>query len=212
MVRKYFHNEDYFETIDSDRKAYWLGYLAADATVYHYSIRLQMHSKDKELINEFISDIEYTGPIGTKIYENAKSTSEHSIALISSKKTVDDLKKLGVVQNKSKLGFWPQIDKKYISSFILGLYDGDGSLTIEKRVKYKFMPRFKLMGNDSIIKEIVAIIEKEFNYQITIHKTTGCSFFQLGGKKAICLLEWLYKDKDFKLNRKFKKFLDSKEI
>lgn len=31
--RKYFHNENYFENIDSEEKAYWLGFIFADGYI-----------------------------------------------------------------------------------------------------------------------------------------------------------------------------------
>ena len=34
--RKYFHNFDFFEKIDSEEKAYWLGFMFADGYIVNY--------------------------------------------------------------------------------------------------------------------------------------------------------------------------------
>ncbi len=51
-MRKKIYNENYFETIDSEDKAYFLGFIFADGCVtndskkYRYQLTLKLHSKD----------------------------------------------------------------------------------------------------------------------------------------------------------------------
>ncbi len=64
--RKYKLNESFFEIIDSEEKAYWLGFLMADGSVRagqsqdgtgHWNIRLSLATADKERIERFIEAI-----------------------------------------------------------------------------------------------------------------------------------------------------------
>ena len=60
--RKYFLNENYFESIDEENKSYWLGFLMADGSVDKRSERvsvltLSLNIKDKNRIEKFQKDI-----------------------------------------------------------------------------------------------------------------------------------------------------------
>lgn len=51
--RKYIHNFDFFEKIDNERKAYWLGFMFADGYIVDYSntygedsFGVKLHQKD----------------------------------------------------------------------------------------------------------------------------------------------------------------------
>jgi hypothetical protein len=49
--RKYFFDEDIFEKIDCEWKAYYLGLFYADGFTGKLNIRLSLHEKDRELID-----------------------------------------------------------------------------------------------------------------------------------------------------------------
>ena len=52
---------DYFSTINSSVKAYWLGFLFTDGCVDHYKttgrVRLQLQEQDKEILEKFKEDL-----------------------------------------------------------------------------------------------------------------------------------------------------------
>lgn len=47
-MRKHFYNEDYFSVINTEDKAYWLGFISADGSVSRdaYHIRISLSSTD----------------------------------------------------------------------------------------------------------------------------------------------------------------------
>ena len=65
-MRKYNFNEHYFDVIDCQEKAYWLGFFAADG--YNHAskgcIEFRLHKQDKEILEKFKSCIEANNPIG----------------------------------------------------------------------------------------------------------------------------------------------------
>jgi len=74
--RKYFHNVDFFETIDTEEKAYWLGFMYADGYIVNnenrygedgFGITLAKDSEDS--IQKFKQSINATNPI---LYDNSK--------------------------------------------------------------------------------------------------------------------------------------------
>ena len=57
MARKYFFNEDFFEIIDNENKAYWLGFIYADGYVSAKSLVIELHKDDESHIVKFLEDI-----------------------------------------------------------------------------------------------------------------------------------------------------------
>lgn len=136
--RKYFFNFDFFENINNELAAYWLGFMYADGCVLpqnkygEQEFKIQIRSQDLELLEKFKQDIQSTYPIR---YDNSKSNSQ-VIQSLRSQKTVDDLKKLGCVENKSLILTFPtleQVPQEYIRHFIRGYFDGDGSISSYRR-------------------------------------------------------------------------------
>ena len=130
-------NSDKFSCIDTEEKAYWLGFLYADGNVRENKISLELAVKDKEHLEKFNQFMEKEKDI---------LTSGHRVrCLFMDKKVYQDLVNLGVVPNKSLILKFPnynQVPKNLIRHFIRGYVDGDGSLsytTTGKLVKTSFL-------------------------------------------------------------------------
>jgi len=128
-------NDDYFEQIDNQEKAYWLGFLAADGCVDARKgkglLSLTLAEKDKGHIELFRRCVNTAKPIYTytKKYPNARGTFNISCTLnITSRKMVEDLIRHGVVERKTKILKPPQIWEKLIPHWVRGYFDGDGSV------------------------------------------------------------------------------------
>ena len=64
-----------------------------------------------------------------------KSRPDSSHFEINSKMIFEDLLALGGSPNKSKSIRMPKVPKEFIGDFIRGLFDGDGSISINKKCK-----------------------------------------------------------------------------
>jgi hypothetical protein len=125
-----------FNNIDTEEKAYWLGFIYADGTngKNNNLFRISLSIKDEQHILLFKKCIESEHKItyaetndpfgygGGEVYKSA-------ILSISSKEISQALKKLGINGNKTTYSQLPQIDEKFWSHFIRGYFDGDGSIT-----------------------------------------------------------------------------------
>lgn len=130
--RKYTLNENYFSIIDTEEKAYWVGFLAADGYINEVkgTINLTLQPRDEEHIQKFLLAIDSNkqvkkGKSNHRQYDNCYVT-------INSVIMVKDLVKLGVFQNKSLTLKYPteeQIPKELQLYWILGYFDGDGSIS-----------------------------------------------------------------------------------
>lgn len=130
---------DFFEKIDSNDKAYILGFWAADGTMY---LNKANNSISKRIsISVSLGDIEILNKIkaiicpNNKIYsEKSKSNKEidsgemRSFSFIS-EKMFDDLVNLGFSLRKTYQNFGiPKMGHEFIPHFIRGYFDGDGSV------------------------------------------------------------------------------------
>ena len=127
--------ENYFNIIDSPEKAYWLGFLYTDGSVDHYQktgrLRVSIQEQDKELLEQFKIDLNSDSVIR---YDRRKNSVCCYIE-ISNEKIFNDLSKYGIVPQKTyKSNHIPYqtIPTKYLQFYILGLFDGDGSLIINQ--------------------------------------------------------------------------------
>lgn len=122
-------NCDYFETIDSKEKAYWLGFLYADGYNNQKKgfVVLDLSEKDKKQIFKFCDALNLNKE-KIKLRVHKCGSKSHSVK-VNSRKMSDDLGFLGCVQSKSKIVRFPfnKIDIKYYLPFLSGVYDGDGS-------------------------------------------------------------------------------------
>jgi hypothetical protein len=114
---------DYFKVIDSDEKAYWLGFLAADGAVFgngrQYSIVLDLQQRDRHWLERFRDTL----ASGAKI--TIHGTRSCSVS-ISSKEMFHDLLALGIGPRKSNTLEWPSLPMSFSIPFLLGYFDGDG--------------------------------------------------------------------------------------
>lgn len=133
---KNYINKNYFEKIDTRRKAYWLGFFMADSSIYKYKdvdkiqFELKIQRKDRKLLEELAKDIDF--PLD-KIKDEDRYRNEtltHGSCLRTYNKTFcNNLIKHGIVENRSFIKNIPDtIDLIYIPDFIRGLWDGDGSI------------------------------------------------------------------------------------
>jgi hypothetical protein len=129
-MKKYKFNEDFFETIDSEHKAYFLGFIYADGSLvnnsisYRYKLNLKLHKKDNHILEEFIKCIDGDMNIW---YNKKRNMCEISL---SGKKIVNDLMNKGVLPNKTFTVQYPVIDESLERHFLRGYFDGDGCIRV----------------------------------------------------------------------------------
>jgi hypothetical protein len=130
---------DYFHLINEQEKAYWLGFLAADGSVIckdgRYIIFFALQEKDRHWLERYRDTVAPGAAI-------AKYRDGLYMVTISSKEMVEDLMRYGLLPNKThSLAFPTTISDEYVASFILGYFDGDGSLG-----KYGYSWRWEILG------------------------------------------------------------------
>lgn len=207
--RKYQLNEKYFDKIDSQEKAYILGFLYADGYNNEDTgfVKIEIHNDDVEVLNFIKKQIESTAVLNQYSY-NVKRLN------LNSKYLSICLAKLGCHQAKTFTLRFPtenQVPKELLRHFIRGYFDGDGCVsfyTNRKTVMVNFA------GNEQFITQLSNVLKTELgieNIYCKKHSTKSIWYCCLYGKKSIKIFkEYMYADSTFSLERKLKKFQDAK--
>ena len=218
--RKYSHNEDYFETIDTETKAYWLGFIYADGfieskrAVGNQKLGITINSIDEEHLYKFKESINATNPIKNYIGSGYSANSEFSKILLTSQKTVDDIRNLGVVENKTLILKFPTEDQLpfyLIRHFIRGYFDGDGCLSYWCHTRKKGNTRMRnyqvgFIGTFEFLTGISNYFGKSLAFTSKDNKTYGLN---IGGRvQVLTIMNHLYYDSTVFLDRKHDKYLE----
>lgn len=129
-------DENYFENIDAERKAYWLGFIYADGNITNNRLRIEIKSDDKYLLEQLKSDMKSKNKIckdnSTHEYNGYKIHKDNVYIGFCSNKLKQDLSKWGVIPNKTfKIMELPSINKDLMRHFIRGYFDGDGTVYLD---------------------------------------------------------------------------------
>jgi len=190
----YNFNRRYFKDIDTEEKAYWLGFIYADGNIHNYKVRVQLQGKDKEHLVKFAKAIGFP-----RIREYERNGKEYCRIGITSIEMVDDLKELGMGEAKTFNMRMPHIRKDLIRHFARGFFDGDGSISNSRGTKAIYM-----LGLRSFIEEFNKSLKLPFEIPLKNRKDKDArlAYFQIYGKKAQEYLRILYEDSTIHLDRK----------
>ena len=201
----YEYNRDFFSTIDTEEKAYWLGFISADGNVSKTmkNMRINLNIKDKAHLEKFRESISGNQPIKESIREK-----NHSVYIdMNSKKICSDLQKYGVTPNKSLTlnVHFDLIPQQLIHHFIRGYFDGDGSINLYTRPPY-FYEEWELSFIST--EKMLLFFQKQFGIS---HKLYSCGKnyrFGYRSKKDIeSAIHYMYDDATIFLDRKYEKAL-----
>src|SRR3990167_3745530 len=133
-------NKDYFEVIDTENKAYFLGLLFADGSVTipkgnrQKVISLSLQEDDSEVVTLLNKEItpykKMTIQRPTSIIKRGwKARATFSVGC---DKLVNDLMNHGCINNKTTLGLGiPNLKTPFLKHFIRGYFDGNGGLSVK---------------------------------------------------------------------------------
>lgn len=133
-------NKDFFDNIDSEDKAYWLGYLAADGSLTSQKnskrINLSIKESDGDHLLKYKNSLNLDWlPKKKKIFLH--STNKEYFAyryIITSTKMFNDLVDKGLTERKSLTLKPPKnVPKELIRHWVRGYFDGDGSIFLPER-------------------------------------------------------------------------------
>ncbi len=208
-------NVDYFKKIDSNDKAYWLGFICADGCINKSNNKVSLISKDLDVIIGFKEAIGAEHAISKRVHFDKRTNKTYTAYSIQIGNEIftSHLINLGVTSDKTNVLEFPKIDEKYYSYFIAGLFDGDGS--VSWKGKYKNRLTINLISTQEILKFISEYIEVNLNitpkYCCSVTKNKPNVWKMHLYSDAHRFLEFIYSDNNFKyyLKRKYDMFLNN---
>ena len=208
-MKKYNFNEHYFDSIDCQEKAYWLGFFAADGYNHRSRgcIEFRLHKQDIEILEKFKSCLNAHNPIGLykETYCNLSLHSKH---------LCEKLAEYGLDQAKTYTLQLPTLNKYLMRHFIRGYFDGDGCFSVIKRNDRK-NPNSKIYQfNITGMEEPLSIIQQHLVDNVGVvknslkrRKSTIAVTIHYSGR-VVCkkILDYLYNGATIYLQRKYNKY------
>jgi hypothetical protein len=228
--RKFFLNDDFFNVINTEEKAYWLGFLYADGYITQHGsqkdIGVSLHIKDKSHLEKLKCSLGATYDVKEYIQKTGYARGKkYCRLLMSSDNMYDTLITKGVVPRKSLILTFPDVNIltiELIPHFIRGYFDGDGSIgvgTYKSNSKYGKeywnKAKFSFQGTREFLNDLseilrCVIIPKWSNEQIRFklrkrHKDNKNSHYieSRGLLATLSFCEYIYKDATVFLQRKY---------
>lgn len=214
-------NIRYFENIDTSLKAYFLGFICADGAIVKNSLTITIHSKDKLLLEKLKEEIgceHEIKNINTPMGFDKTRNVDHVRFVITNKDLIKDLNSYGIYPKKSMTigNIILNINKEFKDAFIIGYFDGDGSVQLRKGGS-KFSKKankinnyvsnclsISLRGTLEFLQGFIDHLDLE-KRTLQFHKT---GILSITSKKDVLRFFNCYQNLSFYLTRKHNKFLE----
>lgn len=205
-------DEFYFDVIDTEEKAYWLGFIYADGYISKTNVvGIELKSTEYPHIEKFKKSIQSEHQIHIYHKNSTFGPQDNARIAISSKHMSNILENYYTTRNKSYSGKLPEINSLFIPAMIRGVFDGDGSITGEpKDIEHLWKPNISLTGT----KEAMAFIEEKSNFLWTWsqrHPERDTNNYSICcGRVNDCLsfLHYIYDGATVYLERKYQSYLN----
>ena len=197
-----------FEIIDTEEKAYWLGFLYADGYLNRTQpghIELGLKKDDYNHIEKFKKFINSDNKISYR-----SETKSYRLSF-SDSKMYKDLINHGCLERKSLILKAPNINCNLRRHFIRGYVDGDGCLTYSKNNPLSMT--INIIGTEDVLKFIYKSIFEDDNFillQDNRFHNEYTKYITLGREKSRIASYILYEDSKIYLQRKFDRHILTK--
>ena len=210
-------DETIFDNIDTEEKAYWLGFIFADGYIsklnknskHNYHFELSLKGSDINHLNKFnvfMKHIKNNVSIG-KVNCNGKIC-ERCRWSVRNKHLWESLNSKGCVPKKSLILKFPDenifSDKSLIRHFIRGYFDGDGCVSYSDKFHTKLS--FGLLGTSDFLTMLVSYLPIQFKIRKEPKKSVY--FGACAGGSALKNLNFLYQNCTIFLDRKYNRYLE----
>lgn len=179
-------NVDYFKSIDTPEKAYWLGMLYGDGciTTRGGNNQLVLELTDMDLVYEFREAVESEHKVA--INRRSGNHSDSARIAIGIGEFIDPLIAKGMDSNKTTSTTLPDLDESLRSHFVRGLYDADGHLSNRNwEICGSSEERFEVISEWLPVSSNIYADSRDGRDQFTL---------KAGKKKWNKISNWLYPD------------------
>lgn len=219
-------NYHFFKQIDTEEKAYWLGFLSADGWISKNEktgagvVGVELQYRDINHLKKLNKSLNGNYKITDRWRDCSLSSSDKkhhmSVLRIFSIDMYNDLFKMGLGNNKSYSLQLPNISDNLLRHYMRGYFDGDGcfGISYDKLGNIKKYSCSYLSASKELIYAFERVIHNMGITSTHIHTYKKDNFSQMwriwindgNNQGRLKFLEYLYKDSKNYLNRKYEKY------
>lgn len=204
-------DESFFDTIDTEAKAYTLGFWMADGCNQSNIPVTTISITDRDILAEMMLAMSYEGPIHEVPPQKENHKPQYRVSL-GSRRLCDALTKVGCVSRKTYHATFPtdeQVPSLLHRHLIRGWMDGDGTITCKPGRRHWHC---RIVGTEAACRGLSACVARHLGFPGSIcpvykgatHTTWA---FTVGSRDKLKIyLEWLYQDATIFLARKHAKY------
>lgn len=210
-----------FDSIDTEEKAYWLGFIFADGYISsqnsdeksYYKFELSLKNSDKEHLEKFNKFMKHEDANHVKSGKVmcGETECERCRWSINDRHLWETLNSYGCTPKKSLTLQFPQLnifkDSSLIKHFIRGYWDGDGCISY--RDKEHLIPHISILGTEHFLNGIKDNVLELKNRSLQYNNPDNPNTLVLGAERdpAFKVLYYLYENSSIYLNRKYERYL-----
>lgn len=160
--------ENWFEKIDTEEKAYYLGFFITDGNVCTTDktqsiCSLSQNSEDSYILKRWLNLV----GSNRSVAEDGRGTCQASVL---SDKMAKDLSAYGVIPNKTNNTFLPKIDDSLMPHLIRGILDGDGSVEARWHLfpdgRMRFKHKISFCGSHLLMEQLNSFLCERLDLKV----------------------------------------------
>ena len=196
----------YFDVINTEEKAYWLGFLSADGCIVatpahpegsHLAVHLAM--RDKGQLVKLKATLGARASVLDGVCNGFGKPTPRATLHVSSRRLIEALLALGVTPRKSATVKPWDGPAALMPHFWRGLFDGDGSMAIKGLGLYTAF----LCGSEPCVRGFQAWAHDLCGTNATPYFKTGCWYVSISGRYQVPkLVRAMYENAPVSLDRK----------
>ncbi|MFI5113512.1 MAG: hypothetical protein ACHP7J_00105 [Terriglobales bacterium] len=207
-------NHSFFSNIDTEEKAYVLGFVSADGWVSdkRHLLGIALSSRDRSHLEKINNAMNSTYPIHFQDTGRITKRENRPITLskisILSRQIVSDLASLGVVERKSLIIAPPTfLSREMERHYWRGMVDGDGSIHVMKSSYGKKNPLWSIClvsGSPHMLPRFAEFVQREIQHTVRVKQKRArlYSASLVGLELPQRLVRLLYENSTIFLDRK----------
>ena len=213
--RIYKVNEQFFNNINTEEKAYILGFICADGHIGKDRLNITVSIKDRDILEKIRKAMHSNHPIKEVQRINPYNKTDRKLLtlvelMIGSVELVKPLFKMGLTTNKTYTlsgDIVKYIPKFLIRDFLRGYFDGDGNVFFGKRYSSGYKYNINICGNEDFLLKSFQTYFPSPNKLYKDLYSKQCYVWKISNRdKVRDFMYYLYYNSSIFLQRKYNEF------
>ena len=213
--RIYKVDENFFKCINTEEKAYILGFICADGHIDRDRLNITVSIKDKDILEKIRCALHSNHPIKEVQRINPYNKTERKTLIlvelmIGSVELVKPLFNMGLTTNKTYTlngSILKYIPKYLMRDFLRGYFDGDGNISFGRRYNSGYKYNINICGNEDFLLKSFQTYFPSNNKLYKDLYSKQCYIWRLSQRdKVRDFMYYLYYNSSIFLNRKYNEF------